>query len=223
VNDRLARHYQIPDVIGERFRKTRLDPASPRTGLLGHASVLTVTSYPDRTSPVLRGKWVLESLLGAPPPAPPDDVPALKDRGEDGRPATVRQRLELHRASPTCASCHAQMDPLGFALENFDAIGMWRMKGEDGAPIDAASALPGGSRVDGPGGLRTLLVQRQDEFVEAVTEKLLAYALGRSIQYYDYPAIRTIVRETAATNHRWSSLVQAMVRSVPFQMRRSDR
>jgi mono/diheme cytochrome c family protein len=222
LNERLARHYQIPNVTGERFRKIELDNASPRMGLLGQASILTVTSYPDRTSPVLRGKWVLENMLAAPPPAPPPDVPALKDKGKDGRPATVRERLEIHRANPSCSSCHSQMDPLGFALENFDAIGMWRMKGEDGAVIDAGSALPDGTKLDGPAGLRNLLLRRQDEFVEAITEKLMAYALGRSVQYYDYPAIRSIIRETAATNHSWSSVVVAMVKSVPFQMRRSD-
>jgi hypothetical protein len=171
---------------------------------------------------VLRGKWVLENMLGAPPPAPPPNVPALKDKGKDGRPATVRERLEVHRANPSCSSCHSQMDPLGFALENFDAIGMWRTKGEDGALIDAGSALPDGTKLDGPAGLRNLLLRRQDELVEAITEKLMAYALGRSIQYYDYPAIRSIIRETAATNHSWSSVVVAMVKSVPFQMRRSD-
>jgi hypothetical protein len=191
-------------------------------GLLGQASVLTVTSYPDRTSPVLRGKWLLENMLGAPPPPPPPDVPALKDKGQNGRPATVRERLEVHRSSPSCSWCHSQMDPLGFALENFDAIGMWRTKGEDGAPIDAGSALPDGTKLDGPAALRNLLLRRQDELVETITEKLLAYALGRSIQYDDYPAIRSIVRETAATNHTWSSVIVAMVRSVPFQMRRFD-
>jgi hypothetical protein len=222
LNERLARHYRIANITGERFRRTELDSAGPRLGLLGQASVLTVTSYPDRTSPVLRGKWLLENMLGAPPPAPPPDVPALTDKGQNGRPATVRQRLEIHRASPSCSSCHSQMDPLGFALENFDAVGMWRGRGEDGAPIDAGSSLPDGTKLDGPAGLRNLLLRRQDELVETITEKLMAYALGRSIQYYDYPAIRSIVRETAATNHTWSSIVVAMVRSVPFQMRRSD-
>ena len=161
-------------------------------------------------------------MLGAPPPPPPPNVPALKDTDDNGRPTSVRERLEAHRKNPACSSCHSQMDPLGFALENFDAIGMWRSKAEGNAVIDASSTLVDGTRLDGANGLRTLLLARRSEFVGAVTEKLLAYALGRSIKYYDYPAIRKIIRETAATDHRWSSVVAAVTRSAPFQMRRSE-
>jgi len=220
LNERLARHYGIPKVYGNRFRRVTLT-GGQRGGLLGHGSLLTVTSYPNRTSPVLRGKWVLESILGTPPPPPPPDVPGLPDRGEGGRPASVRERLEQHRKNPACAVCHAPMDPLGFALENFDAIGAWRTSSEARAPIDTSAALPDGTKFQGLGGLRGVLVTHREQFVGALTEKLLAYALGRGVEYYDQPAIRKIIRDAALDDYRWSSIVSGIVQSTTFQMRRS--
>ena len=220
LNERLARHYQVPGVYGSRFRRVALPSDPHRAGFLSHGGLLTVTSYPNRTSPVLRGKWVLNNLLGAPPPPPPPDVPGLPDRGEGGKPASVRERLEQHRKNPLCATCHSQMDPLGFALENFDAIGRWRMS-DAGSPIDASSAMPGGSRFEGPAGLRDLLLDHQEQFVATVTEKMLAYALGRGLQHFDRPVVRSIVREAAAQDFQWSSVILAIVKSAPFQMRRT--
>ena len=216
VDERLAAHYGIPGVYGSRFRKVTLDER--RGGLLGHGGLLTVTSYPNRTSPVLRGKWVLENLLGAPPPPPPPDVPSFPERGGAGEPATVRELLEMHRRNPACAGCHAPMDPLGFALEQFDAIGRWRTA-EAGAPIDAAGVLPTGAAFDGLAGLRRMLVADPEPLVRTVTGKLLAYALGRGLEHYDYPTIRRIVRDAAADDYRWSAVVLGIVRSAPFRMR----
>ena len=217
VNERLARHYGMTDVYGNRFRRVTL-PEHRRVGLLGHASILTVTSYPNRTSPVLRGKWLLENLLGAPPPAPPPDVPDLPEveRGEE--PSSVRERLEQHRQNPTCASCHAVIDPLGFALEPFDAIGRWRTR-DGGRPVDAMGSLPNGTSIDGPEGLRDLLVGRQEEFVRTVTEKLLTYAIGRGVEHYDMPTVRQIMREAASADYRWSAIILGITKSSPFQMR----
>jgi mono/diheme cytochrome c family protein len=220
VNERLARHYRIPNVYGSRFRRVSFADGQ-RGGLLGQGSILTVTSYPNRTSPVLRGKWLLENILGTPPPPPPPDVPALKDKGEDGSLQSVRQRLESHRKNPACASCHAQMDPLGFALENFDAVGTWRTH-ESGKPLDASGVLQGGTEFQGMAGLRTLLGARRQQFVGTVTEKLLSYALGRGVEYYDLPAIRKITRDAASADYRWSSIIVGIVKSTPFQMRRSE-
>ena len=220
MNERLARHYGVPNVYGSHFRRVTFGDDQPRGGVLGQGSFLTVTSYPNRTSPVLRGRWVLESLLGTPPPSPPADVPGLPDRGEDGRPASVRERLERHRESPACATCHAPMDPLGFALENFDAVGGWR-DADDGTPVDGSAVLPDGTRFRGPAGLRAYLVSRHRQFVEAMTEKLLAYALGRRIEYTDRPAVRGIVRAAAASDYRLSDIVLGIVRSPAFQMRRA--
>ena len=221
VNERLARHYGIPNVYGSRFRRATFEDGT-RGGLLGQGSILTATSYPTRTSPVLRGNWLLEHILGAPPPPPPPDVPALPDRGAGGRPASVRERLERHRDNPVCASCHARMDPLGFALEHFDAIGQWRATGAAGAAIDAAGVFPDGTAFDGLAGLRTVLLGEHEQFVRTVVEKLTTYALGRGVQHYDMPAVRRIVRESAPHDYRWSSLVLGIVRSLPFQMRRSE-
>ena len=220
MNERLARHYGVPHVYGSHFRRVTFGADEPRGGVLGQGSFLTVTSYPNRTSPVLRGRWVLESLLGTPPPSPPADVPGLPDRGEDGRPASVRERLERHRESPACATCHAPMDPLGFALENFDAVGGWR-DAENGTPVDGSAVLPDGTRFRGPAGLRAFLVGQRRQFVEAMTEKLLAYALGRRLEYYDRPTVRGIVREAAASDYRLSDIVLGIVRSPAFQMRRA--
>ena len=213
LNERLARHYSIPGVHGTEFRRVTLTN-DERRGLLGKGSVLTVTSYPNRTSPTLRGKFILENLLGSPPPPPPPNVPSLNE-GKDVSQLTMRQRMELHRESPVCASCHSRMDPLGFALENFDGLGRWR------AGVDASGVLPDGTRIDGPAGLRQVLLDRKDQFVETTTERLLTYALGRGVEPFDMPAVRRIVRDAAPTDYRWSSIITGIVNSVPFQMRRA--
>ena len=217
VNERLARHYGLSDVYGSQFRRIAL-AGDRRAGLLGHASILTVTSFPNRTSPVVRGKWLLENMLGMPPPAPPPDVPELPENENGEAPRSIRERLEQHRRNPVCASCHATMDPLGFALEPFDAIGRWRTT-EDGEPVDARGALIDGTQIDGPGGLRDMLVGRQDEFIRTVTEKLLTYAIGRGVAYYDMPAVRQIQRDAADTDHRWESIILGITKSTPFRMR----
>jgi hypothetical protein len=213
VNERLARHYGIPGVHGTEFRRVTLSN-DERKGLLGKGSVLTVTSYPNRTSPTLRGKFILENLLGSPPPPPPPNVPSLKE-DKDVSQLTMRQRMEQHRANAVCASCHARMDPLGFALENFDGLGRWR------SGVEASGVLPDGTRIDGPVGLRNVLLDRKDQFVETATERLLTYALGRGVEPYDMPAVRKIVRDSAANDYRWSSVITGIINSVPFQMRRA--
>ena len=217
LNERLAGFYGIDGVAGGYFRRVPLARGA-RGGVLTHGSVLMVTSYPTRTSPVLRGKWVLENLLGAPPPPPPPDVPALAaDAGTSA--GGLREALERHRANPACAACHAKLDPLGFALENFDAVGAWRTE-DGGAPVDASGTLPGGARVDGPAGLRRVLRERRVEFVETLAAKLLTYALGRGLEWYDQPAVREIRRRAEAGDHRFSALAAAIVDSVPFRFRR---
>jgi mono/diheme cytochrome c family protein len=216
VNDRLARHYGIPDIYGNQFRKVVFKDGV-RGGLLGQASVLTATSYPNRTSPVVRGRWLLENMLGAPPPPPPPDVPALKESGAEGQPKSVRERMELHRKNPTCAACHVRMDPLGFSLENFDALGKWRMM-SDGVPIDSSASLPDGTQFQGVLGLRKLLLDHRADFVRTVTEKMLAYAIGRSIEYYDLPVVRQVTRSAAPGDYRWSAVILGIVKSVPFTM-----
>ncbi len=222
LNERLARHYGIADVRGSRYRRVTLHD-DRRGGLLGHGSILSVTSYGNRTSPVLRAKWVLENVLGTPPSPPPPDVPALPEAGTTpDEPRTVRERLALHRRSPVCANCHAPMDPLGFALENFDAIGRWRTT-DEGAAIDAAAVLADGTTTfEGPAGLRRVLLGRSEQFVETVAEKLLTYALGRGLEYYDRPVVRAITRDAASNDYRWSSLILGVVKSTPFQMRRAE-
>ena len=219
VNERLARHYRIPGIYGSDFRRVVVtDPA--RRGLLGQASILTVTSYPTRTSPTLRGKWLLENLLGAPPPPPPDNVPSLKE-DKQSKVLSMRGRMVQHRANPVCASCHALMDPIGLAMENFDAVGAWRTKGESGAAIDVSGEYPDGTKFEGPAELRKILLSQREQFAGNVAEKLLTYALGRGAEYFDAPAIRTITREAARNDYRWSSLILGIVQSVPFEMRRS--
>jgi hypothetical protein len=219
VNERLAHHYGIPNVQGSWFRRVTLPEGSMRGGLLGQGSILTVTSYATRTSPVLRGKWVLENLLASPPPPPPADVPALKTEGaEPGRTLTMRDAMVQHRANPVCAGCHARMDPIGFSMENFDALGKWRDH-DSGNRIDASGVLPDGTRFEGMPGLRKMLLDHSGEFVSTVSEKLLMYALGRNLQYYDEPSVRQIVREAARSNYTFSSLILGVVKSVPFQMR----
>ena len=219
VNERLARHYNIPGIYGNRYRKVTLDGVQ-RGGLLGHGSLMMVTSYPNRTSPVLRGKFVLENLLGGPPPEPPPNVPAL-ETSSDGRELTMREAMAMHRENPACSVCHAAMDPIGFSLENYDAVGKWRVEFA-GQPIDASGLLPDGSTFDGPDGLRNLLLERPDDFVGTVTEKLLTFALGRSLEYYDMPSVRAIVRAAAQDDYRWSSVILGVIESAPFQMRRTE-
>jgi mono/diheme cytochrome c family protein len=215
ANEQLARFYGIPNVYGSHFRRvTMTDPN--RRGLLGQGSILTVTSYSTRTSPTVRGKYLLTNILGSPPPPPPANVPALKENGESGEaPTSVRARLEAHRKNPVCASCHARMDPLGFALENFTAIGKWRTT-EAESPINTAGVMPDGTKFSNPTEFREALLGQRDEFVRTVTERLLTYALGRGVEYYDMPAVRAIVRN-AAPDYRWSSLVVGIVKSAPFQ------
>jgi mono/diheme cytochrome c family protein len=222
VNQRLAQHYGIPNVYGSDFRRVTFPAGSPRGGLLGQGSLLTLTSYSTRTSPVVRGKWILENIVGMAPPPPPPEVPALRDEPERARPLSMRERMNAHRANPTCASCHARMDPLGFALENFDAVGRWRDRSESATPIDASGRLPDGSAFEGVSGLRQVLLAKPDRFVTTLTEKLLVYALGRELGYYDAPAVRAIVREAASGDYRFGALVAAIAKSRPFQMRRSE-
>ena len=214
INERLARHYGVPDVYGNRFRRVVFTDGI-RGGLLGQASILTATSYPNRTSPVLRGRWLLESLLGAPPPPPPPDVPPLKENGADGERHSVRERLDAHRKNPGCAICHVRMDPLGFSLENFDALGKWRAT-SDGVAVDASASLPDGSRFDGVTGLRALIVSHREDFVRTFADRLLSYAIGRGTELSDGPAVRRIVREAAAQDYRWSAIITAIVHSTPF-------
>ena len=223
VNERLARHYGIANVYGNHFRRIALTGAQEiRHGLLGKGSLLTVTSYAHRTSPVVRGKWLLENVLGTPPPPPPPDVPALEENDDPGAtPRSVRDRLEQHRANPVCASCHKVMDPLGFALENFDAIGRWRDVSDGNTPIDASGTLSDGTEVDGPATLRKAFVARAENFVTTVTEKLLTYAIGRGVESFDGPAVRQIVDYADQEEYRWSGLIAGIVKSTPFQMRRS--
>ncbi len=217
LNERLARHYGIPHVFGSHFRRVPLDEKSRRGGILRHGSILSVTSYATRTSPVLRGKWILENLLGAPPPPPPANVPALEDNTVDAN-LPVRERLAAHRANPACASCHDLIDPVGFGLENFDAIGRWREL-EMGRPVDASGGLPNGSEFIGVKGLERSLLERPELFVQALTEKLMTFALGRGVEYYDAPAVRRIVGRGKRENYRFSSLIVGIVNSDPFQSR----
>ena len=220
VNERLARHYGMPDIFGSRFRRVAQHDDA-RRGLLGHGSILTVTSLATRTSPVVRGKWLLENILGTPPPPPPPNVPELGDQPDSGQVTSLRERLEAHRVNPVCANCHSRMDPIGFAFENFDAVGRWR-ETDNNVPIDSSGVLPDGTAFAGVSELRDVLLSRRNEFVTTVTQKLLTYALGRGTEYYDQPAIRTIVREAARDDHRWSAIILGVVRSIPFQMRKSE-
>jgi hypothetical protein len=217
LNEQLARHYGISGVYGSHFRRVKLTDEN-RFGLLGKASVLAVTSYTTRTSPTIRGKYLLENILAAPMPAPPPNIPTLESANKTGKPLSVREMLELHRANATCAGCHARMDPLGLSLENFDAIGQWRTA-DSGTPIDASGTLLDGTKVNGPAALRNALLAQKTQFAKAVTEKFLTYALGRGLDYYDAPAVREIDRAAAADSYKWSSLILATVKSAPFQMR----
>jgi hypothetical protein len=221
LNERLAKHYGIPHVYGSRFRRVTLTPESRRGGLLRQGSVLSVTSYATRTSPVLRGVLVLGNILGAPPPAPPPNVPAL-DESTIAANLPMRERLAAHRDNPACASCHRTIDPVGFSLENFDAVGHWRELEVEDRPVDASGALPGGKEFQGIDGLEEALLRRPELFVTTLTEKLLTFALGRGVEFYDAPAVRKIVSEAAKDGYRFSSLILGIVKSVPFQMRRAE-
>ena len=219
VNQRLAEHYGIPGIYGNEFRRISVTDPN-RMGLLGHASISAVTAYPNRTAPTIRGKWVLEQLFGSPPPPPPPNVPTLKE--DDSRKVlTMRERMEEHRVAPQCAVCHKIMDPIGFALENFDGLGKWRdayNEASEGA-IDSSGVLPDGTPFNGPAGLREiLLTKKRDVYVENFTERLLTYALGRGVEEYDRPIIRRIKRQSAQDDYRWSSIILNIVKSLPFQL-----
>ncbi len=222
VNERLAKHYGIPNVYGSQFRRVSWPDDSPRRGLLGQGSILAVTSIATRTSPVQRGKWLLENVLGTPPNPPPANVPPLKDNKAGDKQLSVRERMEAHRASPACAGCHKVLDPLGFALENYDAVGQWRSVDESGAKVDASGVLADGTKVSGVADLRAALLSRPNVFAGTMTEKLLTYALGRGLEYYDMPAVRAVTGQAARNNYRFSSLILGIVESTPFQMRRSQ-
>jgi hypothetical protein len=219
LNERVAKHYGIPGIYGPEFRRVKLTD-DYRRGLLGKGSVLVLTSYSTRTSPVLRGKYVLANLLGDEPPPPPPNVPSLEVANKkSGKPLSMREAMVQHRVNPVCSTCHARMDPIGFALDNFDAVGRWRTLAESGMPIDASGVLPDGTKFSGVVGLRDHLIARPQEFLNTMTEKLLTYAIGRSLEFYDSSAVRGVLREGARDNYRFSSLIQGIVESTPFQMR----
>ena len=222
VNERVAKHHGIPGIVGSHFRRVTFDDDDPRVGLLGQGSILTLTSMPNRTSPVVRGKWILENILGTPPPDPPANVPPLPESEPGARPASMREQMAQHRSSPVCASCHSMIDPPGFALENFDAVGRFRSRDDRLQLIDASGSLPDGTSFNDVIELRNAILRRPERFVTAFTEKLLAYALGRSLEYYDMPAVRAIVREAAADDYKFSGVILGVAKSLPFQMRRSD-
>ena len=220
ANERVARHYGIPNVTGNRFR--RVTVPDDRRGILGHGSVLTLTSIADRTSPVMRGKWVMEVLLGSPPPPPPPNVPALeetKGTTETGRTLSVRERMEQHRSNPACTSCHRVIDPLGLALENFDATGKWRIN-DGGAPVDSGGQLFDGTSIEGPAGLRGAVLRHKDAFLLSFTRSFMTYALGRRVEAADMPAVRAIIRGAEAQNYRISAFVSGVIGSDAFQMAR---
>ncbi len=220
LNERLARHYGIPGVTGSRFRRVTY-PDTVRAGQFGHGSLLSATAYSNRTSPVLRGKFLLENVLGTPPPAPPANVPPFPENDAASKPTSVRERMEQHRKNPVCAACHSQIDPLGFALENFDAVGAWRTL-DNGTRIDPSGSFPDGAKFDGPATFRTALLGHRQQFILTLAQKLLTYGLARGVEYYDMPAVRGIVRDAASADYRWSSLILGIVKSAPFQMRRAE-
>jgi len=217
VNERLARHYGIPDVVGSQFRRVTLSDAS-RAGLLGQGSILMVTAYNDRTSVVQRGKWIMDNVLGISPPPPPPDVPAFDKIEVKG---SIRQKMEIHRKSASCAVCHSQIDPLGFALENFDGVGKFRTT-DTNAPVDASGVWADGTKFNGPAEFRKVLLSHQDAFLATMTEKLMTYALGRGVETYDMPSVRSVIHGARSTDYRWSSLIIGIVKSTPFQMRRAQ-
>jgi mono/diheme cytochrome c family protein len=223
VNERLATHYGFPGIYGSRFRRITVPDLNKRGGLLGHGGLLAMSSYANRTSPVVRGKWLLDTIVGDPPPSPPANVPPLKEEPfNGGKIVSVRERLEKHRANPVCASCHQTIDPLGFALENYDSLGQYRVTDEGGNVIDATGQMPSGAKVDGLSGVRSFLLSKPQQFTGTLTEKLFAYSLGRAVEPYDQPTIRKIVRDAAAQDYRWSSIVLGIVESPAFLSRNSD-
>jgi Protein of unknown function (DUF1588)/Protein of unknown function (DUF1592)/Protein of unknown function (DUF1585) len=221
VNERLAKHYGIPNVYGSRFRRIDFGKDSTRGGLLRQGSILTVTSYATRTSPVIRGKWILSNVLGVPPPPPPAAVPALKEDHRIDNALSIRERMAEHRANPACSGCHKLMDPIGFSMENYDAVGRWRTA-DEGKPLDVVGELPDGSKFEGVGGLQQALLSRPELFASTFTEKLLTYALGRGVEFYDAPAVRGVVRDARAKDYRFSSFILGIATSTPFQMRRAQ-
>ena len=222
LNERLAKHYGIPHVYGSHFRRVDLGKDRVRGGLLRQGSILTVTSYANRTSPVVRGKWILTNILGLPPSPPPPNVPPLEEKKGVEKLLSLRERIVEHRANPTCASCHDLIDPVGFGLENYDAIGRWRTE-DNGFPVDSSGSLPDGSEFDGASELQEILLKRPEIFVSTLAGKLLTYALGRGLEHYDAPAIRRIVHDAGRDGYRFSSIVLGIARSTPFQMRRARR
>jgi hypothetical protein len=217
LNERLALHYGVPGVRGDNFRRVELADEN-RWGLFGKGGILMATSYPNRTAPVLRGAWILEAITGTPPASPPPNVEAFPETQQGEQPRTVRERLEMHRSNPTCNACHGVMDPLGFALENFDAIGAWRVKDREAlAAIDSSGQLADGTVVDGPVDLRDALLAEPSQFVQTLTEKLMIYALGRSVDYYDMPAVRRIVRDARRDDYRFSAILAGIAQSEPFR------
>jgi hypothetical protein len=221
LNERLAKHYDIPYVYGSRFRRVEFSEDEARGGLLRQGSILLATSYATRTSPVIRGKWVLDNVLGVPPPPPPPNVPELVDTGVGEQARSMKERMSAHRANPACASCHKLMDPVGFALENYDAVGRWR-DSEGGTPIDASATLFDGTVVNGVSELQAALLRRPELFVGTITEKLLTFATGRGVESYDAPAVRAILRDARADEYRFSSLILGVVKSTSFQMRKAS-
>jgi len=223
LNERLAKHYGIPGIYGSRFRRVELGPDNPhqRGGLLKQGSILTVTSYATRTSPVIRGKWVLDNILGIPPPPPPAAVPALKENVGAVKALSMRERLAQHRSNPACFGCHQLMDPVGFSLENFDAVGRWRIA-DEGTKIDSDGGLPDGTRFDGVAGLQKAILNKPELFATTLAEKLLTYSVGRGVEFYDAPAIRKVVRQAQARDYKFSSFILGIASSDPFQMRRSQ-
>jgi hypothetical protein len=221
VNERLATIYGIPGVKGPGFRRVQLAENSPRGGVLGQGGILIATSHTNKTSPVLRGKWVLDNLLNQPPPPPPAGVPPLNEAPEKGRKLTTREQVERHRASPVCSSCHSRMDPFGFALENFDVLGRWRTS-DDGGAIDATGQMPNGDKFTGPTGLRQTLMAHSDQFVAATVSRMMTYALGRPVGARDQPTVRQIVRTTQPGGYRFVDIVLSIVRSAPFQSKQTS-
>ncbi|MEO1991666.1 MAG: DUF1592 domain-containing protein [Pirellulales bacterium] len=220
VNEQLAKFYDIPNVTGERFRRVVFED-DRRAGILGQGSLLTVTSYANRTSPVKRGQWLLENLLGTPPPPPPPNVPPFPETTEGSAPKSVRAKMEQHRKNPACAVCHSQIDPLGFALENFNGIGRWRST-DANAPIDASGAFPNGTKFNGPAEFRQALLEKNEySFLSTLGEKLITYALGRGVEHADMPTVRKVLKEASDNDYRWSSLIMSIIMSDPFQMRRA--
>lgn len=219
VNERLARQYGLPGIYGSRFRRVTLTNPNQRGGLLAQGALLATTSYPERTSPVLRGKWLLNNIMGLPVPPPPPGVDTNIEDSPGAAMRSIRERLAAHRSNPSCNSCHASIDPLGFALENFDVIGGWRTNDESGQKVDASGVTVNGKKIDGLVGLRSLLLDDPEQFPRTVTEKLMAYALGRKLEYYDLPAVRKVVRDASAQDYRWSAIVMGIVKNPNFLSR----